>query len=1638
MHFSTQRMSLLAAIGAISTLANAATTAVTHLQVEVVNDTGFTHPPYVMLVGKEANGDALNVTVDGGQLAIAHADNATNAVTPLPVDFLPVIQDSGSNKTITSQFTGESRTVYGFDIISIGSGGFYTFFNDGSGELPYTYINNANPSDVTSNFRFDLCEFTYNTAIVSGADLTSIDAFSMPMQLELIDPDTNEVLGTRTYYKSTESILQDFATYGAENALFKLGNDNLPEPGWASTDGMSEFVRALGPNQVASKAGAPAPYPSFLSYLKELSDSSYTFTVSSNANGSNYFYPCKIQSDGNGGYQAILGDTDNPGITYPAPSVVSGTHDGAPFSFSIPSNAKVTVNFPNILQAQGTASVSGGVIQSVDITNNGAGYDTSSPPTVSFQYPRGSGAIAVADVTSGSISNVYLINGGEGYTKSENLTIEFVQSGVAAKDQATGTATLTEDGGAIQSITANNNANATYSMPSISLPAPSSGSGTTATAVASATADGSLGYFYITSGGTGYTSSDYGATFTISPSSGTDASCELVVDATSGKVTGVNVIDGGSGFSSPIITIADTAGVSAATATATVSNGAVSSISVSGGGTGYPDGTTVEITPPVYQSGPSQGKNKQSGDFFIYGATLSSESFSVAGISNSDLNKDTNIVYGAIVRDVLAALNFGYLNGVWDDTSVRWYSAAPIAYPFGGARTSTPSPSTTTGKLTSNDGYYNPWAAIMYNSSDAYGFAFSDRSGPSPLLTLPTDKTYIMRITILPDERLDSPKPWVTSTTDDTIAIQWNAVPHTTNYTVTGYKVSVKYPQGIDDVTLASTATSYTLGKQVSSFEVVNGGSGYDPSSTQITVSGGGGNGALAEPVIVDGVIVGVNLIHGGSSYESEPTVQIASRVGNGAVISTSITSPLVSDWTYTIEVSALGKQTSDSSKTVFTPAQAIQASTLTGTSSTEATTSSTVTFQQNFSWIPTAMATAGLTVSDAGEIDSIFPTSAGFGYQTAPTVTISGGASGGTATATVNSYGTPSSDAYISGLSLPVFTTQLTTIPTVVISDTTAAGYSIQPLVANGQISAYVFVTNGGPFNPSSVPTVSFKDGTTTLPTTTSATLSVGNGVIAAAPATSPGSGYTSATAQIGGVDVATLLPVIEGGKVLGVYTQSPTNPDPTNYTNGTTVTISQGSGGQSNTSASGTLVVDSEKNILGVLITDQGSGYLDNPSADFGGNGKVYYSVNGGALNIPIITVPGSGYTSSPTQSVTQSLGSGASYTANIANGSVIGYTKVSGGSGYSLPKVEMPTPAGISGITSVQATAVPVVVGGVLAEVLLTDAGAGYTTTQDLTITIQSPYGNGAVAVIDPNSITSTGALTGVTMQNTGSGYTGPLVTISPPDDFSYVSATVTDATGSVAGTMNYQNSGPKATSWTDTELTGVIGDNNQYALKVTYSSTAGGTSQTAFQNILSIPLITETNGYQFSSDSTLHGSSGPVSVSGGTITSSETGNATIAFNPEPLKAFYAVSPISGGGAGSTRTYLDWLGLYPGLTEIHPSADQDSDHFTNLEEYFHGYNPTVGNPGSNTAFELVGIAPDPSILGYTDMLMQYKVSKGVVDVADQVVWSVDMENWYDLDVYYEADVDMGSYILRTARVPINDDDTQLFLKLNLSYSE
>jgi hypothetical protein len=165
-------------------------------------------------------------------------------------------------------------------------------------------------------------------------------------------------------------------------------------------------------------------------------------------------------------------------------------------------------------------------------------------------------------------------------------------------------------------------------------------------------------------------------------------------------------------------------------------------------------------------------------DQFIYG--VPANSFTVNELDCYLTPYAANSVYANIAGNFLAGLNFGYVDGLYGDDATHWFDVLPGYAPYGAARKKP------------DDGYYSPYAAVLYNLSDAYSFSISDRlKVGNPLVTTSPDKPYL-RITILPDERLDAPQSVSVTPGPDgkSLQVQWDPVEPPSDFTLTGYKVT--------------------------------------------------------------------------------------------------------------------------------------------------------------------------------------------------------------------------------------------------------------------------------------------------------------------------------------------------------------------------------------------------------------------------------------------------------------------------------------------------------------------------------------------------------------------------------------------------------------------------------------------------------------------------------------------------------------------------------------------------------------------------------------------------------------------------------------------------------------------------------
>ena len=177
---------------------------------------------------------------------------------------------------------------------------------------------------------------------------------------------------------------------------------------------------------------------------------------------------------------------------------------------------------------------------------------------------------------------------------------------------------------------------------------------------------------------------------------------------------------------------------------------------------------------------------------YIYGAPVGAGNYSTNSVlvtTNTSSSYDAEVW---MIGDVLSAINYGFWNGSYGANSEQWYSTVEwTSYPFGWARPV-------------NDGFYNPYAALMYYNADAYTFAFSERITPD--VGLPPVDGDTVRITILPDDRLDSPVVSVPTNliTSNSVTLDWNPVPGATSY-----QVNVLRPLGFGSTNVSFNG--YTL-----------------------------------------------------------------------------------------------------------------------------------------------------------------------------------------------------------------------------------------------------------------------------------------------------------------------------------------------------------------------------------------------------------------------------------------------------------------------------------------------------------------------------------------------------------------------------------------------------------------------------------------------------------------------------------------------------------------------------------------------------------------------------------------------------------------------------------------------------------
>jgi FtsP/CotA-like multicopper oxidase with cupredoxin domain len=282
-------------------------------------------------------------------------------------------------------------------------------------------------------------------------------------------------------------------------------------------------------------------------------------------------------------------------------------------------------------------------------------------------------------------------------------------------------------------------------------------------------------------------------------------------------------------------------------------------------------------------------------------------------------------------------------------------------------------------------------------------------------------------------------------------------------------------------------------------------------------------------------------------------------------------------------------------------------------------------------------------------------------------------------------------------------------------------------------------------------------------------ATATVTNGAISAITVTTGGTGYTSApTVSLSGGSGAG---AVATATVTGVVSAINVTAGGTGYTAAPSVTIT-GDG----TGATATAVVSGT--VTGVALSSGGAGYTAPVVAINGGGGSSATATATGQVDAIVLAIGGSGYVA-PTVGFSGGGGTGAAATATIdVNGVITGVTVTDPGSGYTTaPTVTITDTTGPGAGAS--ATATLTVTG-----LTLTAPGTGYTSNPTVAISDSTGTGTGAAGT----ATVTTDTVSSITIVNGGGGYTTASVAITGTGTGATATATITTSTVSAITVVN----------------------------------------------------------------------------------------------------------------------------------------------------------------------------------------------------------------------------------------------------------
>ena len=321
---------------------------------------------------------------------------------------------------------------------------------------------------------------------------------------------------------------------------------------------------------------------------------------------------------------------------------------------------------------------------------------------------------------------------------------------------------------------------------------------------------------------------------------------------------------------------------------------------------------------------------------------------------------------------------------------------------------------------------------------------------------------------------------------------------------------------------------------------------------------------------------------------------------------------------------------------------------------------------------------------------------------------------------------------------------------------------------------------------------------------------------------------------------------------------------------------------------------------------------------------DGSILYAA--GTLS-PVITITdgGSGYTSEPTITAYGGVGTGATFTSTIQNGSVVSITETNPGSGYAVNDQVQLLITGGGSDNSAQLTAV--LSNNTISSIVVTAGGTGYTSAP--TVTISGGGGSGATAT----SAVTSNAVTSVTVTNGGSGYTStPSVSFGGPGTGAMASAFITPgyitAINVTSGGSGYTSAptltivggggtGATATAIltptsiaTITPTAGGSGYTSTPTVAIGAPNMAGGVQATATaivtnEQVTGFTVTNAGSGYTSAPSVTLSGGGGTGAAAMATLTPTSIGSVTVNNPGSGYTSVPAVEIESGTNRGATAT-------------------------------------------------------------------------------------------------------------------------------------